>query len=94
MRAKTEIVDGREKVTAGLFPLEVVRFMFGKETAVVEVDTVGRNGISWPRTLTVLTVFFLGKLFSESGVACGDQGVARDMACWNLWTVSPPSAQD
>ena len=37
------MVDGLEKVTAGLFPLEFVRPRFGSDTAVVEVDTVGWN---------------------------------------------------
>jgi hypothetical protein len=80
LRAKTEIVDGREKVTAGVFPLEIVRW--GRETAVVEVETLGWNGIGWPSPLTVLTdpldTFFLVRLPSESGVGCGRPGSGLD----------------
>lgn len=72
-------MDGREKVTDGLFPLEFVRC--AKETAVVEVDTVGWNGICW-LTLTVVAdpvdTFFLAKLPSESDLGCGRPGRGLD----------------
>ena len=67
-------------MTAGVFPLEFVRWE--KETAVVEVDTVGWNGIGWPSPLTVvadpLDTFFLVKLPSEWGVGCGRPGSGLD----------------
>ena len=74
LRAKTEAVDGREKVTAGLFPLEFVRFMFEIDNAVVDSDRWGMPGL----TLTVLTdpvdTFFLAKLLSELDAGCGKPG--------------------
>ena len=67
-------------MTAGPFPLEFVRFE--NETAVVEVDKVGWNGIVWPRPLTVLTdppdTFFLVTLFSESDLGSGSPGSGLD----------------
>jgi hypothetical protein len=78
LRAKTEIVDGREKVTAGLLPLESVRVRFENDKAVVEVDMVGWNVVVWPIPLTVptdpLDTFFLAKLLSESSEGSGRPG--------------------
>ena len=62
-------MDGLEKVTAGPFPLELVRPRFESDTAVVEVDEDSLN-VVWPIPLTVATdpldIFFLAKLLSES----------------------------
>ena len=83
-------MEGREKVTDGLFPLEFVRFMCWNDTAVVDVDALGRNGMPW-LSLTVLTdpvdTFFLAKLLSDSDVGCGRPGSG-------LGTISCGKAED